>query len=154
MTESTNIATTRVMDSLKTLFKNEYPKLSIFHDMAYLIHGAQWLNIKMPKVTHSDHRTASRVIQYEVVIDHFIYIGGKFKYEKHFTDLSTITEQSQQMLENNSNYHPLGVEKYFDGTVQSVDYDQVPLIEDIENWKDIIYSRIIFTCLVEFNNTD
>lgn len=155
MTTFTNIFQSRVMSSLVDLFSSEHKQTSIYHDYRYQTHGSDWVNI-IPKTDTFIGRDGSQIRQFTVEIRYYRYIKGIYTYENHFLAFSKWAEQVKQMLENSSNYNRGGADKFYNGTVESINYEQnedIELGEDQELPPDLYYVTLEWTCFVQFHNT-
>lgn len=131
-----NISYDNVIDSLNTIISAE------FHiPVKYDGHTGNQSFLLTPEDDSLDHQMPGmQVREHSVGISYQLKTGGTYT-RKNLEQVSKITERLKKLLYNNRNYFVSGANKFYNGSVESVEYERD------EDEPTILNSTTTFNCL-------
>ena len=132
----TNISYDNVIDSLNTIISDEFA-IPVKYDE----HKGNQSFLITPEDDSLDHQTPGmQVREHTVGISYQLKTGGAYT-RRNLEQVSKVTERLKKLLYNNRNYFVSTTNKFYNGSVESVEYERD------EDEPTILNSTITFNCL-------
>lgn len=132
----TNFAFDNVIDPLNTIISNEFAIPVRFDKHT----GNQSFLIEYEDDTLEEQAVNMQIREYTINIVYQLKTGGQYTRNK-FEQVSKITERLKRLLYNNKNYYVSSTNKFYNGTIESINYERD------EDDPSILNSTTTFNCL-------
>ncbi len=130
-----NVVYENVIEPLQDIINTEF-NIPIFDEHR----GNQSFVIDPQEDTLIEYFASGQSRSYDISIIYTLQQGGGFyKVRKNLTNT---TEHLKRLIHNNSNYSSSGVQKFYDGKIESVEYEQDE--DSLNIWR----SNMLFNCVV------
>ena len=126
----TNHLDTNVLSSLQELISAEFTQ-PVYYDNEYEQRGTNWFNLVPVTDELEEDFSNSHTRAYEVLIQYYRIVSGDRRKDSHIDTVSAIMERLKRLVRNNSDYRVDGEQRFFNGTIENVNYQ--PELEDVSS---------------------
>jgi len=126
----TNHLDTNVLSSLQELISAEFTQ-PVYYDNEYVQRGTNWFNLMPVTDELEENFSSSHTRAYEVLIQYYRIVSGDRRKDSHIDTVSAIMERLKRLIRNNSDYRVSGAQRFFNGTLENVNYQ--PELEDMSS---------------------
>ena len=117
----TNHLNTNILSPLEALLKAEFT-IPVCYDIDYVQRGTNWFNLVPIADEVVEDLASGHVRQFEINVQYYRIISGKYRRETHIDAVSAIMERVKSLIRNNTSHSTF----FFDGQLSNINYQADP----------------------------